>query len=147
MKRAVQLAVVAVMVLLRGEMLSQEMPSGAPSEAPSAKNPRAYNLTVDVYIVPSQSDVNPVFAANRNRVHLEARYNSENLRRGSLWAGYNFSAGKKLLLNVTPMMGDIFGKTTGISPGLESSLTYKKIAPSISNEYVFDTTHNSGNVY
>jgi hypothetical protein len=152
MKRAVQLGVVAVMVLLSGETFGQETPGANPSSAPStaatAKNPWAYSLTVDGYIVPNgESYVNPVFTADRDWLHLEARYNSENLRTGSLWAGYNFSTGKKLVLNFTPMIGGVFGKTTGIAPGFEASLTYKKMAFSVLNEYVFDTTHKSGNVY
>jgi len=152
MKRAAQLGILVVAVLLSREMFGQETQSGTPSSvpgiSPAAKNPWAYNLTVDGYIVPSgQSFANPVFMANRNWLHLEARYNSENLYTGSLWAGYNFSAGKKLVLDVTPMIGGVFGRTTGIAPGLELSLTYKKIEFSISNEYVFDTTHKSGNFY
>ncbi len=91
--------------------------------------------------------MDPVFSANRNWLHLEARYNYENLRTGSLWVGYNFSAGKKLVLDVTPMIGGVFGRTNGIAPGCEASLTYKKVELSISNEYVFDTTHKSGNFY
>jgi|SRR5271165_3105044 len=151
MKRAAQLGLLAVLILRGGEMFGQETPSSAPGTTPaklSTKNPWAYNLTVDGYIVPNhESFVNPVFMANRNWLHLESRYNSENLRTGSLWAGYNFSAGKKVLLNVTPMIGGVFGRTTGIAPGLEASLTYKKVGLSISNEYVFDTTHKSGNFY
>jgi len=58
---------------------------------------------------------------------------------GSLWAGYNFSAGQKLVLNITPMLGGVFGRTTGIAPGCEASLTYQKFQLSISSEYVFDT--------
>jgi hypothetical protein len=87
------------------------------------------------------------FPANRGWLHPEARYNYENLRTGSLWVGYNFSAGKKLVLEVTPMIGGVFGRTNGIAPGCGASLTYKKIELSISNEYVFDTTHKSGNFY
>ncbi len=94
-----------------------------------------------------QSYANPVFTADRDWLHLEARYNYENLRTGSLWAGYNFSAGKKLVLAVTPMIGGVFGRTNGIAPGCEASLTYKKVELSISNEYVFDTTSKSGNFY
>ena len=69
------------------------------------------------------------------------------MRTGSLWAGYNFAAGKKLVLDITPMIGGVFGRTTGIAPGCEASLTYKELQLSISNEYVFDTTHKSGNFY
>ena len=103
---------------------------------------------MDGYIIPDgTSYVDPVFTADRNWLHLEARYNYENLRTGSLWAGYNFSAGKKLVLDVTPMIGGVFGRTNGIAPGCEASLTYKQFELSISNEYVFDTTHKSGNFY
>ena len=45
------------------------------------------------------------------------------------------------------MIGGVFGRTSGIAPGFESSLSYKKVQLSISNEYVFDTTHKSGNFY
>ena len=145
MKATQQLAVIAVVVLLSGQLLGQGTPTAAPS---AAKNPWDYNLTVDGYIIPDEIGyVDPVFSANRGWLHLEARYNNENLRTGSLWVGYNFSAGKELVLEVTPMIGGVFGRTNGIAPGCEASLTYKKIELSISNEYVFDTTHKSGNFY
>src|SRR5271157_2894377 len=149
MRATQQLGVLAVVVLLSGQVLGQETAASAAAKSPdAAKNPWAFNLTTDGYIVPNgQSYVNPVFSANRNWLHLEARYNSENLHTGSLWAGYNFSWGKKLVLDVTPMIGGVFGRTTGIAPGCEASLTYKKIELSINNEYVFDTTHKSGNFY
>ena len=145
MKASQQLAVIAVVVLLSGQLLGQGTPTAAPA---ATKNPWDYNLTVDGYIIPDETDyIDPVFSANREWLHLEARYNYENLRTGSLWVGYNFSAGKKLVLEVTPMIGGVFGRTNGIAPGCEASLTYKKIELSISNEYVFDTTHKSGNFY
>src|SRR5271157_5841458 len=146
MKATPKLIAFAIVVLFGSQMLAQETPSSPAPTKPAAKNPWAYNLTVDGYIIPDDvSYVNPVFMADHNWLHLEARYNSENLRTGSLWAGYNFSAGKKLVLDITPMIGGVFGRTTGIAPGLEASLTYKKIALSITNEYVFDTTRKSGN--
>jgi hypothetical protein len=148
MKTIAQLGVFVAAVLLSSQVLGQEMPNSAPAKAPAAKNPWAYNLTVDGYIVPNgQGYVDPVFTADRNWLHLEARYNYENLHTGSLWVGYNFAAGKKLVLDVTPMIGGVFGRTNGIAPGCEASLTYKRVELSISNEYVFDTTHKSGNFY
>jgi hypothetical protein len=50
------------------------------------------------------------------------RYNYENLRTGSLWAGCNFSWGKTWQFAVTPMIGGVFGRTNGIAPGCEASL-------------------------
>ena len=144
-----QLGVMAVLVFVTCQLPAQETPSSAPAGAPAAtKHPWAFNFTVDGYIIPNgQSYVDPVFSANRGWLHLEARYNYENLRTGSLWAGYNFAVGKRLVLDVTPMIGGVFGRTTGIAPGCEASLSYKKIQLSVSNEYIFDTTRKSGNFY
>ena len=130
-------------------MLAQGTATSAPAKSPdAAQNPWSYSITLDGYIIPNETSyANPTFTADHEWLHLEARYNYENLRTGSLWAGYNFSAGKTLVLNITPMIGGVFGRTTGISPGLETSLTYKTVELSISNEYVFDTTNHSGNFY
>jgi hypothetical protein len=149
MKTTRQLTVLAAALLCAGHMFCQETPSSAPVKpAHTTKNPWAFNLTTDGYIIPNATDyADPVFSANRSWLHLEARYNYENLRTGSLWLGYNFAAGKKLALNVTPMIGGVFGRTTGIGPGCEASLSYKQVQLSISNEYVFDTTHKSGDFY
>ena len=144
-----QLAVLAVLIAMSCQALAQATPGGVAVKTPkAAAEPWEYNLTVDGYIIPDgTSYVDPVFTADHNWLHLEARYNYENLHTGSLWVGYNFSAGKTLALTVTPMIGGVFGRTNGIAPGCEASLTYKKIEASISNEYVFDTTTKSGNFY
>ena len=130
-------------------LCAQEVPNAAQAPTPGpAKSAWAYNLTIDGYVVPhGTSYIDPVLTANRKWLHLEARYNYENLKTGSLWFGYNFSAGKTLVLNITPMVGGLFGRTDGIAPGCEFSLTYKKIQFAISNEYVFDTTSKSGSFY
>jgi hypothetical protein len=150
MKTALQLGVLAAVVLVTSQMWGQATPGSAPAKkaASSAAPQWDYNLTVDGYIIPDgTSYVDPVFTADHSWLHLEARYNNENLRTGSLWAGYNLSRGKKLVLDITPMIGGVFGRTNGIAPGCEASLTYKKVELSISNEYIFDTTHKSGNFY
>ena len=137
------------LLLFTGQTFCQETPSAPPATPPAtATNPWAFNALIDGYIIPDDTDyANPTFMADRSWLHLEARYNYENLQTGSVWVGYNFTAGKKLVLNVTPMIGGIFGRTTGIAPGCEASLTYKKVQASVVNEYVFDTRHKSGNFY
>jgi hypothetical protein len=120
----------------------------APAPPTSTAKEWAFNLTTTGYVLPDQDGyASPTFAADRDWLHLEARYNYENLRTGSLWIGYNFSAGKKVVLSVTPMIGGVFGRTTGVAPGCEASLSYKKIELSISNEYVIDTGDKSGSFY
>lgn len=135
-------------VLLSGCLWAQGTPAPAAAPKPADKEPWAYSLTVDGYIVQDgQSYGSPVFTADRSWLHLEARYNYENQQTGSLWAGYNFSAGKKLQLAVTPMIGGVFGLTTGVAPGCEFSLTYKKLQFSSSSEYVFDTSDRTGSFF
>src|SRR5262249_25719118 len=38
------------------------------------------------------------------------------------------------------MIGGVFGRTNGIAPGCEASLTYKRVEFYIANEYVVDTS-------
>jgi len=119
--------------------------------APSAKpgsEPWAYSVTFDGYIVPDEVDYgSPTFTADHKWLHLEARYNYENLHTGSLWAGYNFSWGKNVVLDVTPMLGAVFGRTNGIAPGCEASLSYKRFEASIANEYVITPANSNNSFY
>ena len=102
-------------------------------------NPWAFSLTTSGYIVPGgQSYVSPDFTADRGSLHLEARYNNEALETGSFWAGYNFTAGKKLVLKVTPMIGGVFGSLNGVAPGYLFTLTYKRVQLYSNGEFVFD---------
>lgn len=96
------------------------------------------------YIVPdSRNYVQPAIAADRGWLHLEARFNYEDLDTGSAWLGYNFSIGERLTLEVTPMVGVVFGNTTGIAPGYKLSLGWRKLELDSETEYVFDTNDSA----
>lgn len=117
-------------------------PSNSPGEA------WQYSLTVDGYLFRHEDGyAQPTLAADRKWLHLEARYNYENFRTGSFWTGYNFTWGNSWRLQVTPMIGGVFGRTQGIAPGCEAELNWRKLNFSISNEYVFDTASTSGSFY
>ncbi len=105
-------------------------------------DPKAWSFSASVYtyIVPGDRDyAQPTFTADRDWLHLEARYNYEALDTGSAWVGYNFSGGEKLTWEVTPMLGGVFGHTTGIAPGYKGSLSWWKLELYSEGEYVFDT--------
>ena len=68
----------------------------------------------------------PTVTADRGRLHLEARYNYEDLDTGSVWAGYNLKGGGDLAWELTPMVGGIFGATRGVAPGYRGSLGWKR---------------------
>ncbi len=100
------------------------------------------------YIVPhDRSYALPTFTADSKQLHFGARYNYEDKETGSLWFGYNFSAGDKLALEVTPMIGGVFGNTAGIAPGYKASLTWKRGELSTEGEYVFDTRNYAGSFF
>jgi len=100
------------------------------------------------YLVPdSREYVQPTFTADRDALHLEARYNYEALNTGSAWAGYNFGGGEKLAWEFTPMLGGVFGDTTGIAPGYKGSLRWWKLELDTEGEYVFDTRSSSDSFF
>ena len=119
------------------------------SSQPNPSNdPWALSLNISGYIVPhDQSYASPTFLADRGWLHLGARYNYEDKETGSLWVGYNFSFGDKLVFDATPMIGGVFGNTTGVAPGYLASLSWKKIELSSEGEYVFDTRDRTGNFF
>ena len=108
----------------------------------------SFSLSASTYIVPDfQEYLQPTFAADRGWLHLEARYNYENLETGSAWIGYNFSGGKKLEWKFTPMLGGVFGDTAGIAPGYKFSATYWKFEFSSEGEWVFDLRDSEGSFF
>jgi hypothetical protein len=120
---------------------------GSTGEAAPTK-PWEFNLSVSGYVVPQgQSYVSPTFTGDDDRLHVEARYNCEARRTGSLWARYNLSVGKKIVLEATPMIGGVFGNVNGIAPGLEFTVTYKNVELYSANEYIFDTISKAGNFF
>jgi hypothetical protein len=131
------LVMLALAVVFDGQLLAQTT-NGASSEDGNAKE-WSFSFATLGYIVPhDQSYASPTFTADRRWLHLEARYNYEDQETGSLWAGYNLSVGNKLVLAATPMLGAVFGNTTGIAPGCELSLVYERIELSSEIEYLFD---------
>jgi hypothetical protein len=100
----------------------------------------SFSASAYTYVVPDSSDyVQPTLTADRGWLHLEARYNYEDLETGSAWVGYNFSGGEKLAWEFTPMLGGVFGDTTGIAPGYKGSLSWWKLELYSEGEYVIDT--------
>jgi len=140
------LAAAAVLVTVAWSQTTGGVPS--PETADTDKDRWALALAAYGYLVPNdQSYFSPTFSADHRWLHLEARYNYENQKTGSLWAGYNLGVGDTLVFEATPMLGVVFGNTTGIAPGYEMSLTYKRIELSSQGEYVFDTKDSAGSFF
>ena len=87
------------------------------STASSEQNDWSLDASAYTYIVPdSENYVQPTVAANRDWLHVEARFNYEDRDTGSVWFGYNFSVGEEVTLEITPMVGAVIGNTDGIAP-------------------------------
>ena len=113
-----------------------------------AANRWEFSLAGYVYLVPDASDyLQPTLTAEHDRLHLEARYNYEDLDTASAWVGYSFSGGDTVTFEVTPMLGGVFGNTTGIAPGFELTLGYRGLELYSEGEYVFDTSDSSGSFF
>ena len=126
------------------------MPVAAAANTPPDADEKAWSFSASAYtyVVPDDRNyVQPTVTADRGWLHLEARYNYEALDTGSAWVGYNFSGGETLAWEVTPMLGGVFGDTTGIAPGYKGSLGWSKLELYSEGEYVFDTGSTSDSFF
>jgi hypothetical protein len=104
----------------------------------------SFSAAVYTYLVPDDRDyAQPTFTADRDWVHIEARYNYEDLDTVSMWVGYNFAGGEKLAWEFTPMLGGVSGETTGVAPGYKGSLSWWKLELYSEGEYLFDSDGSS----
>src|SRR5262249_12908254 len=107
-----------------------------------------FALSTYTYLAQHARDYsNPNFTADYDWLHLEARYNYEALKTGSVWIGYNLSFGENLKFEITPMLGGVFGDITGVAPGYWIQACYKGIKASSQAEYFFDAGNNSANYF
>jgi hypothetical protein len=104
-----------------------------------------FGADANLYLIPEDVFFLPVFRADREKLHLEARYNYEDRETLSAWVGYNFSGGKKLEYALTPMLGGVVDLSDGIAAGLEMTLGIKRYELYSEQEYFIDprTTDNS----
>lgn len=93
------------------------------------------------YFIPGEDNyLQPGLAADRGRLHLEARYNYEDQDTASVWAGAKFSGTLgEAEWGVTPMLGWVFGNTRGVAPGVMGYVAWRWLEFYTEGEIVFDT--------
>jgi len=95
-------------VLLEGHRGRRRRAERRPSPtAPLLRSGRSLSILLPTSWPNDQSYASPTFSADKRQFHFGARYNYEDQQTGSLWFGYNFEAGDKLLLQATPMIGGV----------------------------------------
>lgn len=107
----------------------------------------AVEASLSAYFTPQDDFLNPVVTADHTALHLEARYNYEAIGAASLWFGWNLGFGKALSVDVTPMLGGVFGSLDGVAPGYEVTLSYRTLELYSVGEYVFDVADKSGSFF
>ena len=138
---------IAIAVLVAVDV-ARAQTANTPGAAPADNHAWSFSASAYIYVLSdNQHYVQPTVSADRGRLHLESRYNYENLETGSAWLGANFSGGKTLEWEFTPMLGGVFGETTGIAPGFKLSLSWWKLNLSSENEYVFDAGDSSDSFF
>jgi len=121
-----------------------------PLEGDNETNDAKWQFSLSTYTFLAQHArdyTNPIFTADRDWLHLEARYNYEDLKTGSVWLGYNLSTGNKVTFELTPMLGGVFGEITGIAPGYTITVDYKTLEFSMQGEYFCDVGTSSNNFF
>src|SRR5215831_7984200 len=96
----------------------------AAPKAEMVEKPWSFSASAYTYVIKDSRDyVVPIVSADKDWLHLEARYNYEASDTASVWVGYNLSFGEKVTLELTPMLGGVFGHTSGVAPGYEATLS------------------------
>jgi len=89
----------------------------------------------------------PIITADIGNLHLEGRYNYEDIKTFSGWIGYNYFGGEDFEYFITPMIGSAVGRTDGIATGLEFTFSYVGIELYSESEYLFDLESSENNFF
>ena len=136
--RVVLFAVLAVLLAV-GSARAQATTGAPPAAALAAEKSWSFYASASTYIPPEDpAYVQPAITADRGWLHLEGRFNYEDRSTGSAWFGYNFSVGETVTLEVTPMIGAVFGTTDGIAPGYRGTLGWGMLQLYSETEFVID---------
>ena len=104
-------------------------------------------MTFSYFVPGDRNFTGGVAAADRGGLHLEGRYNYEDLRTGSFFAGWNLAAGKALEIEATPMLGAVFGDTDAVAPACVVTLRWKSLELYTEGEYLVDLDDASDNFF
>jgi hypothetical protein len=122
-----------------GGLLALATAGGAARSEEAERRPWKATVNAYLFVIPDQENFFMLTApVEIRRLHVEARYNYEALRSGSAFAGLNAGWGQALRLNLTPMIGGVFGALDGLVPALRWTLTWWKLDLYSESEVVID---------
>ena len=107
----------------------------------------AFSASALLYVDADPSFLLPIVAADHGALHLEARWNYEDLETFSGWVGWTVETGDSLHLAVTPMLGGVVGRSDGIAPGVELTLGWRAFELYTESELVIPLDDQDGYLY
>jgi hypothetical protein len=143
---ALLVALAAASAAGASEVPGQE-PAVSEAAGAEAESEWSVSLVTSLYLQEEDDFLMPILGADRGSLHLEGRYQYEDLKTGSLWVGWTFEAGTSLRLAATPMAGVVFGQTSGAAPGLELTVSWKSLELYSESEYLFDSESEEGDFF
>ena len=106
----------------------------------------SFSATLWGYVVPTDRNfLSFIGYADHGSLHLEGRFNYEDIHTASVFAGWRFEVGKKITLAFTPIVGFVFGNVNGFVPGLEFEASWKILEYYSETEYVLDFAGSENN--
>jgi hypothetical protein len=105
---------------------------------PSAALPWEFGASAFVFLPPDDDTfVSPIVDADRGALHLEVRYNYEDLETGSAFVGRTIPfKSEDVSGSVVPIVGLVLGNTAGIAPGVNIDLSWGRFAFTDETEFV-----------
>lgn len=126
-------------VLFAGARAQDQPNGGEATQRQHQPSSWTFDASLYAYVVPDDRNfLMPMFCADRNWLHLEARYNYEDLETVSAWIGYNAGLEGEFTFTITAMFGGVFGNTSGIAPGFRLGLDWWWLSFSSEGEVVLD---------
>jgi len=107
--------------------------------------PWSYHAEINLYFLEQEVYSIPIVTADHQHLHLEARYNYEDVQTVSLFAGYTLETNGKVSLLLTPMLGAAFGNTTGLIPAVETTLSWSDLEWYTETEWLIDPGDSGNN--
>jgi hypothetical protein len=103
-------------------------------------DPWEFGASAFVFVPPAAAAyVSPIVEADRGALHLEARYNYEDLKTASAFIGRRFDfVDEDVHGSLVPIFGLVFGNTAGMAPGVNIDFTWQPFALSSESELVID---------
>jgi len=106
------------------------------------------SVSVYQYFVPDDADyLQPTVAVDHGPLHLEARFNYEDINTASVWVGANLGVEGSIDLEFTPMIAAVVGVTDGLALGYEMSLGWRCLELSSEGELVFDSSDRDASFF